>query len=123
LHIHITPGPLEVTIVSIQGEIDVTTAPTLKAAVCAQIDAGRVRLLLDLREVRYIDSCGLITLVVLLKRVREQGGGLVFLCDHPGILRVFRITGLANVFEVADGVHSGVGRLAAPPDRFGQASG
>ena len=103
----------DVTHVRLAGEVDISTSTELRRTIGELIDSGQTRLLLDLLEVRYIDSSGLVAFVVLLKRLRERFGKLVLVCDQPSILRVFRLTGLAHVFDVSPDHELGLQRFCS----------
>ncbi|CCH76679.1 Anti-sigma-B factor antagonist [Nostocoides japonicum T1-X7] len=96
------------TVVTVGGEIDVYTAPLLRDALDQQITAGRVRLVVDLDAVDFLDSTGLGVLVGRLKLVRNQSGTLAIVCTKERILKVFRITGLDKVFTILDSVDEAV---------------
>lgn len=87
-------------VLSLSGEIDVYTAPTLKERIVSAIDDGCVEIVLDLENVAFIDSSGLGVLVGGLRRVREKDGSLRIVCTRDGVLKIFRITGLDKVFPV-----------------------
>ena len=83
----------------VAGEIDVYSAPQLREHVIKLIDNGTRHIVVDLRDVEFLDSTGLGALVGSLKRVREQDGSLALVATAGKILTVFRVTGLIRVFE------------------------
>jgi anti-sigma B factor antagonist len=82
------------TVVTVHGEIDVATSPTLRECLIDLVNGGATRLVLDLEAVDFLDSTGLGTIVSLLKRVRTHGGDLRLVCTEARIRRLFEITGL-----------------------------
>jgi anti-sigma B factor antagonist len=82
------------TVVTVHGEIDVATSPTLRERLIDLVNDGATRLVLDLETVDFLDSTGLGTIVSLLKRVRTHGGDLRLVCTEARIRRLFQITGL-----------------------------
>lgn len=88
------------TVLQMQGEIDVYTAPVLREHLSEVISEGRNRLVIDMTGVDFLDSTGLGVLVGALKRIRSQDGSLQLVCDQEKILKVFRITGLTKVFPI-----------------------
>lgn len=97
------------TVVEVGGEVDVYTAPRLREAVVSAIDAGNVKLVIDVDRVDFLDSTGVGVLVGALKKVRGEGGTLDIVCTQPRLLKIFDITGLDKVF----GLHASV------PDAIG----
>jgi anti-anti-sigma factor len=64
------------------------------------LNAGRVKLVLDLESIEYIDSAGLGEIVRAMKRAREAGGDLR-LCGVQGhVLKIIEITGLHKAIAV-----------------------
>jgi anti-sigma B factor antagonist len=88
-----------VTILQLQGEIDIYTATEFKEALLRTIDGGARRVLVDLTDVSLIDSTGLSVLVSGQRRLQPLGGSLTVACDDR-IRRVLRITGLHDVFAI-----------------------
>ena len=57
----------------------------------------------DLSSVEFIDSAGLAALISGMKRARSQGGDLCLVPPtHPGAIRIFELTCLADVFNYVD---------------------
>ncbi|HET7762626.1 MAG TPA: STAS domain-containing protein [Phycicoccus sp.] len=94
----------DVSVVTVDGEVDVYTAAQLRQTLDQEIAAGNIRLVVDLDNVGFLDSTGLGVLVGRLKLVRNDSGWLRIVCSSERILRVFRITGLDKVF----GIHPSV---------------
>jgi anti-sigma B factor antagonist len=87
-------------IVAVRGEIDVYTAPKLRAKFTELVAAGVYDLVIDLDGVEFLDSMGLGVLVGGLKKVRAHDGSLQLICNQDRLLKIFRITGLAKVFVI-----------------------
>ena len=105
------------TVISVTGEIDVYTAPTLRERLNELVADGEYHLVVDMAGVDFLDSTGLGVLVGGLKRARSHDGTLQLVCDQEKILKVFRITGLTKVFPI----HSSLG--AALASGAGQSAG
>ena len=88
------------TVISVTGEIDVYTAPTLRERLNELVADGEYHLVVDMAGVDFLDSTGLGVLVGGLKRVRSYDGTLSLVCSQEKILKVFRITGLTKVFPI-----------------------
>lgn len=86
----------EATLVELEGEIDLHSAPPLKAALLEIASAPSVCVALDLNGVSFLDSTGIGALVGALKKTREGGGQIAFFGAKPRVKRVFEIAGLWN---------------------------
>ena len=88
------------TVVRVAGEIDIASADRLRDRIGQLLADGRTDLVVDLTQVTFMDSTGLGLLVGALKRVRLAGGRLELVVDSERLLKVFRITGLLQVFSI-----------------------
>jgi len=88
------------SIVAVEGEIDVYTAPKLRDKITELVGDGVYHLVIDMEKVEFLDSTGLGVLVGGLKKVRAHDGSLELICSQERLLKIFRITGLAKVFTI-----------------------
>jgi anti-sigma B factor antagonist len=95
----ISAGPRE-HVVALRGEIDLSTAPELRAALLALIDDGARRIVVDLTSTTFVDSTTLGVLLGAGKRLRVSGGELAIVCADRNIRRIFEITLLDRVFSI-----------------------
>jgi anti-sigma B factor antagonist len=86
----------------VQGEVDVYTSPALRDELYRLIDGGATRVTLDLTDMDFIDSSGLGVFVGALKRIRERSGDLELRGMQPSTRKVLEITGLTQVFTIAE---------------------
>ena len=82
----------------LQGELDLGTADRLGDATTRAYEQGVRTIVLDLSELRFIDSSGLHELVKAWKRQREIGGDVVLRRPTKQTLRVLELVGLTKVF-------------------------
>ena len=94
------------TIVAVEGEIDVYTAPKLRDKITELVADGVYHLIIDMEKVEFLDSTGLGVLVGGLKKVRAHDGSLQLICNQERLLKIFRITGLAKVFTIHESAES-----------------
>jgi anti-sigma B factor antagonist len=81
------------------GDVDLQTAQELRRRITSASEPGQ-DLVIDLRQVTFMDSPGLGTLIHCDRAQRERGGHLV-LKDPTGHVReLFEIVRLAHVIEV-----------------------
>ena len=84
--------------VSVSGKLDTTTAPALSKALDGALD-GVERLVFNFKNLAYISSAGLSTMLAAMQNLPEQGETVVK--DAPkNVLEVFEITGLINDLKI-----------------------
>jgi anti-sigma B factor antagonist len=91
-------------IVTVQGQVDLTTAPELRARLNDAMADGRPVVVVDLTATDFLDSTALGALVAAHKRLRAHGGQIRLVCTSPHILKVFQITSLDRVFALHETV-------------------
>ena len=89
-----------IEVIDVQGEIDMYTAPRLRELLIDLVSQGSYQLVVNLDEVGFLDSTGLGVLVGGLRRVRAHDGSLDLVCTREPILKIFRVTGLTEVFGI-----------------------
>ncbi len=99
----------DASIVGLQGEIDVYTAPRLRQAIVDLVDGGERRIVIDMERVDFLDSTGLGVLVEGLKRAKTNDGDLSIVATHDKILKIFDITGLNKAFRIYGSVEQAAG--------------
>jgi anti-sigma B factor antagonist len=92
-----------VTIVDLSGRIVFGEGSAgVRDLVCKLIKEGNKKILLNLRDVDYIDSSGLGELVNGFTIMRSQGGELKLLNLTKRVRALFQITKLLTVFDITD---------------------
>ena len=66
---------------------------------------------IDLKQVDFMDSAGLGTLIAVLKRITERGGDMKVACLQKKPRMVFEITRAYKVFEIYDTVDEALKKL------------
>lgn len=89
-----------VPVVGVVGDVDVSNAAKLRDVLDRVLANGESRLVVDLRDVSFMDSTGLGILVGRLKVVRARRGSMHLVCSAPRMLRILSITGLDTVFPL-----------------------
>jgi anti-sigma B factor antagonist len=82
------------TILSVYGELDLSTAPRLADAIAELIDRGHNRVVLDLDLVEFIDSTAIGVLVAARNRLQDAGGTMSIAAAGPRVRRVAEMCGL-----------------------------
>jgi anti-sigma B factor antagonist len=103
------------TVLRIRGELDALSAPELRPALDALVEERRGDIVVDLSELRLIDSSGVGALVSLYKRVRANGGSVRFTGVTAQPLVIFKLLRLDVVFGLAADGPDAVYGLAPEP--------
>lgn len=108
-----------VTVLTLNGRLVADEADVLfTQRVNALVADGRMRIVVDLREVSTIDSGGVGSLVAKLLSARRAGGDLRLAQVTDRTRRVLEITKLLNVFHVFDSPDAAVRSFAAEVPRL-----
>jgi anti-sigma B factor antagonist len=78
------------------GELDLDTEPQLEQAIAAVREQGAPRLVLDLRELTFMDSTGLRLVIRWDTAAREQGFEFAIVRGPDVVQRVVRLTGMED---------------------------
>lgn len=80
--------------------LDAHNSSELKDTILKHLETGRPRLIIDLQEVRFIDSSGLGALLSGYKNAKLHQGSLVLVGPQPRVKSMFELTRLNRVFEI-----------------------
>jgi anti-sigma B factor antagonist len=89
-----------VWLIDVDGRLDQTTTPQLELEFNKALDAGRIRLVIDLSGVSYVNSGGLRCLITVWRRARENGGDVVLANLNDQISQLFSVVGFDTVFRI-----------------------
>ncbi len=87
--------------------LDASQAVEFKDELIQQITTGKIRLLLNLSEVTFIDSSGLGAIISALRRVGVKGD-VKLCCVSDQIMEMLRLTRLDKVLEIFDSEETGI---------------
>lgn len=82
------------------GILDSTKAEEFRQTVDQLLQEGAEVILIDLKDISFIDSSGLGTLVVLLKKVRGMDRKLCICSINDQVRMLFELTNMDQVFDV-----------------------
>jgi anti-sigma B factor antagonist len=104
-------------VVEVGGEVDMSSAPTLRDHLLGHIVFGEPCVVVDLSDVGFMDSTGLSALVVAYRQAGEVGSSLFLAGAQPAIRRLLKITQLDALLEHRDDVADAVAAAQASRDR------
>lgn len=89
------------SVVSIEGDLDLSTAPQLKWMLVDSLEAGQVQLVVDLSATTFMDSTALGVLIGV-NRGLDVGSRLAIVCPQSKVLKIFELSGMDGAFAVFD---------------------
>ncbi|GGU12107.1 STAS domain-containing protein [Streptomyces lateritius] len=84
----------DLVLAGIAGDLDIATAPHLRAQGLTLIGQGHRHLILDLAAVTFCDSSGFNALVGIFRCAKEPGGSLTLAAVPDRLERLLSLTGL-----------------------------
>ena len=93
----------------LRGElIDRNQATAMLSEIEEAINKNEIKLLLNLSELKYLNSSGLNVLINILTKARKAGGDVAICCVTKKVNELFVITKLNSVFNVCDSTDKAV---------------
>ncbi|MFD4442972.1 STAS domain-containing protein [Nocardia sp. NPDC058519] len=89
------------SVVTVEGEVDMATAPLVQSGVDEALDTGARVLIVDLSQVKFFGSAGLSVLLTAAEKLPESGLRVV---ASAAVRRPIEITGLDKLLTIFDTV-------------------
>lgn len=86
------------SLISVEGELDLSSAPELKWTLLDALDAGHDQLILDLSRSTFMDSTALGVLIGVNRSL--EGGRMAIACARRDVLHIFELSGLDSAFAI-----------------------
>ena len=103
----------DVTFLTLEGRLVYEDGDSLLRTRMASLAAeGRLKIVLNLKNVTAIDSCGVGELVARLVSIRQRGGDVKLLYLSHRSHRVMQISRLLEVFETVESEDAAIGSFA-----------
>lgn len=105
----------DVTVLDLKGRLVLEEGDAvLRERVSALAAEGRLKILLNLRDVTYIDSCGVGVLIAKFVSVRRKGGDVRLLHLTARSRHLMEISKLMDVFHIYDSEAEAVASFGRP---------
>lgn len=102
------PPNKEITLISVKGFIDTTTAPEFERVFQTALGEKKFNLIIDLKEVNYVSSAGWGIFVGEIKRIRSQKGNLFLVGMNPEVAEVFELLEFDSILKAFSTVEQAV---------------
>lgn len=104
----------EITVIHLSGMLlGGSEGQVFRDAIYQAIQEERNRVVVDLSQIRWMNSSGLGMLVAGLSTLRASGGEMVLARVPDTVLRSLRLTRLESVFAIYDSVEEAVSQLTS----------
>jgi anti-sigma B factor antagonist len=90
-------------VVQVSGEVDIATAPLLRAVLDTVVGRRPTLVVVDLSEATFLDAHALSALTALRRRLAGRHARLVLRDPSPIVLRLLELTEMTQAFEIATG--------------------
>ncbi len=101
----------QLAILDVSGDIDLANSPAIRKALLHELKELRTpRVVLNLKEVKYIDSSGVASLVEGLKASRDAGSRFILFGLSTGVREVMQLSKLVRIFEICENEEEAVVR-------------
>lgn len=92
----------ETRVISLRGELDLANVGTAETALEASLAENAARVVVDMRELEFIDSTGIALLVAALGNNEDEERVRFIPSSAPAVARVLDLTGLSERLPLAD---------------------
>jgi len=87
------------SVITVEGELDLSTAPRLKWMLIDSLETGCSQLIVDLSLTTFMDSTALGVLVGVNRRL-DVGMRLAIVCTRTNVLKILEFSGLDGAFAI-----------------------
>jgi anti-sigma B factor antagonist len=102
-HLHVSVhARADAAVVALNGELDLASAPLLEVEMDRAEVTGATKVVLDLRELRFIDSTGLHTIFSSHSSARERGQEFAITRGSEQVQRLLAITRMGEHLRIVD---------------------
>ena len=109
-----TQTSIPVTLITLVGDIDGSTAPGVQADVLAAA-APDIKMILEMTQVPYMSSAGLRVLLAVYRQMTAQNGQVVLVGLVEEIKDTMSVTGFLDFFTTADSLEEAFAVLKLQP--------
>lgn len=100
----------QTSVITVEGELDLSSAPRLKWMLMDALEAGRSKLVVDLSGATFMDSTGLGVLIGMNKRL-DEAIQLLIVCPPGAVRQVFEFSGTDGAFSMFSTLDSAIAQL------------
>jgi anti-sigma B factor antagonist len=102
-----------IPVLHMSGEIDLYTAPMFKDAITSPITQGYIHIVVDMKDVAFMDSSGFGALLSASKPLRSVSGSINLASCNDAITRMLEITRLNAIIPVHKSPEEAIAHVAS----------
>jgi anti-sigma B factor antagonist len=87
-------------IIQVSGEVDLYNVSELKKALFSITDGNNYSIIVDMKNVNYMDSSGIGALVAGQKKMRAHNGRFALMNIHEDVLNILKLATLDRFFKI-----------------------
>ena len=110
---HLQEGAI--TIVTVNGRIDATTAPVADKTIKKILKRDCLRMIFDFSALDYLSSGGLKVILGATKELRRKEGQIVLCSLSKFVKEIFDVSGLNSLIPITESLESGIEQLGVNP--------
>ena len=110
---HLQEGAI--TIVTVNGRIDATTAPVADKTIKKILKRDCLRMIFDFSTLDYLSSGGLKVILGATKELRRKEGQIVLCSLSNFVKEIFDVSGLNSLIPITESLESGIEQLGVNP--------
>src|SRR5688500_16535604 len=100
-------------VIDLAGYLDAHTAPQLEQTFQKLLDEGRVKIIVNFRDLAYISSAGLGVFMAFIEEARGNNGDIKLVGMSPKVYNVFDLLGFPMLYEIFDDEKEAVQKFIA----------
>jgi len=105
----------EITIVTVNGRLDATTAPVADKTIKKILKRDCLRMIFDFSTLDYLSSGGLKVILGATKELRRKEGQIVLCSLSKFVKEIFEVSGLTSLIPITDTIESGIEQMGVNP--------
>jgi len=106
------------TVVSVEGELDLSTAPRLKWMLMDSLESDGAQVVADLSLVTFMDSTALGVLVSVQRRL-DADRRFAIVCTSEKVLQIFEFSGIDSAFAIFSSLEEALAHVRSQPAQAG----
>ena len=100
-----------ITLVSINGKLDSTTAPVAENEINSLLEKQVEKMVVSLKDTAYVSSAGLRVFLATAKKMTAAGGAVKFCSPNDIVKEILDVSGFSSILDVKSTEEEALGSL------------